>query len=122
MQDDMGINKKIFIPEKTQSLTEFITKVDPKLQEEKANKNYFGKFAKNIGKSNKKEKKNDSVEDSKELKAAKEFKDKLKKNNNHLPYVIIEVDQNHGLKFHDYSQSGSYWHEMLVKQATKEYF
>ena len=106
----MGINKKIFIPEKTLSLTEFKKKIDPKPQEEKASKK------------NKKAKQNDSVEDSKELKEAKKFKDTLKKTNKYLPYVIVEVDQNHGLKFHDYSQSGSYWHEMLVKQATKEYF
>ena len=91
-------------------MEEFKKKVDPKPQDEK--------LKKKTGKT----KKNDAVEDSKELKAAKEFKDILKKNNKHLAYVIVEVDQNLGLKFHDWSQSGSYWHEMLVKQATKEYF
>lgn len=50
-----------------------------------------------------------------ELKEAKNFRDGLKKNNDHLPYVIVEIDQNYGLKFHDYSQSGTYWHDMLVK-------
>lgn len=91
MQDDTGINKKIFIPEKTLTLEEFKKKVDPKPQDEK--------LKKKTGKT----KKNDAVEDSKELKAAKEFKDILKKNNKHLAYVIVEVDQNLGLKFHDWS-------------------
>lgn len=46
----MGINKKIFIPEKTLSLTEFKTKVDPKLQEEKASKNKTEKLVRVNGK------------------------------------------------------------------------
>ena len=36
-----------------------------------------------------------------------------------MSYVIVEVDQNYGLKFHETSQTGSsYWLEKIVQQAT----